>query len=89
MAALLYPIIKFLPQIYNWVMQSRIIRLYDEMRSIESEMEAQGQKHDADALSAKLDQLDQRANRLSLPTAYASIYIRLRSHIDLVRSVWQ
>jgi hypothetical protein len=34
---------------------------------------------------AKLDQLDQRASRLKLPTAYASLAYMLRAHIDLVR----
>ena len=85
LAALLYPIFKFLPQMYDWIMQLRIRRLYDEMRSIESEIEALGQGHDADALKAKLDQLNQSANRLRLPTAYASSLYTLRGHIGLVR----
>jgi TRAP-type uncharacterized transport system substrate-binding protein len=86
LSAVLYPIIRFAPQIYNWVMQSRIIRLYDEMRSIESGMESQGQGYNVDAIDAKLQELSQRANRLSLPTAYASSLYTLRSHINLVRS---
>ena len=60
--------------------------MYDEMRSIESEMESEGQGYDADAIDAKLEQLSQRANRLSLPTNYASMLYTLRSHINLVRS---
>ena len=86
LSVLLYPIIKFAPQSYNWVMQSRIIRLYDEMRSIESGMKSQGQGYNVDATDAKLEELSQRANRLSLPTTYASSLYTLQSHIDLVRS---
>src|SRR5450759_3925407 len=74
------------PQIYDWIMQSRIRRLYDEMRSIESEMESEGQSYDADTLNTKLEELSERANRLSLPTAYASMLYTLRSHIGLVRN---
>jgi TRAP-type uncharacterized transport system substrate-binding protein len=85
LAALLLPMSKFLPQIYDWFMRSKIMRLYEAMRLIESEMEAQGQGHDASVINAKLDQLDQRANRLSLPTTYASMLYGLRSHIDLIR----
>ena len=85
LAALLLPMSKFLPQIYDRFMRSKIMRLYDEMRLIESEMEAQGQGHDASVINAKLDQLDQHANRLSLPTTYASMLYGLRSHIDLIR----
>jgi hypothetical protein len=84
--AILYPMFKFLPQIYDWIMQSRIRRLYDEMRSIESEMESEGQSYDADTLNTKLEELSERANRLSLPTAYASMLYTLRSHIGLVRN---
>jgi hypothetical protein len=49
------------------------------MRSIEREIEDQGGGHDADA------QLDQRASRLKLPTAYASMAYMLRAHIGRVR----
>jgi hypothetical protein len=86
MAILLYPVFKLLPQMYGWLMQSRILRLYDEMKSIENEIESEGQAHNIDALSAKLDQLNQRANQLRLPTTYASALYTLRSHIDLVRA---
>jgi hypothetical protein len=84
-AALLYPMFKFLPQIYDWVMQSKIRRLYDEMRSIESEIELRGEGYDSVSIDARLEQLYQRANHLSLPTSYASILYTLRSHINLVR----
>jgi len=86
LAALLYPVFKLLPQMYDWTMQLRIRRLYDEIRSIESDMEAQGPQLDANALNTKLDQIDQRANHLQLPTVYASNLYTLRSHIDLVRA---
>lgn len=86
LAVLLYPMFKLLPQMYDWLMQSRILRLYDEMRSIESEIESEGQAADGAAIGAKLDQLNQRANQLRLPTTYASTLYTLRSHIDLVRA---
>ena len=86
LAVLLYPMVKLLPRMYDWLMQSRILRLYDEMRSIEREIETEGQAHNLDAISAKLDRLNQRANRLRLPTTYASTLYTLRSHLDLVRA---
>jgi TRAP-type uncharacterized transport system substrate-binding protein len=86
LAALLFPVFKFLPQSYDWIMQLRIRRLYDEIRSIESEMEVQGTEIDRSALNAKLNLIDQRANHLQLPNVYASSLYTLRSHIDLVRT---
>ena len=44
------------------------------------------QKENVDAIGAKLDDLSQRANRLSLPAAYVSMLYTLQSHINLVRS---
>jgi hypothetical protein len=85
LAVLIYPFFKLLPQMYGWIMRSKITRLYNEMRSMEREMEAPGQGQDADAMIAKLDQLDLRANHLWLPTGYADILYNLRSHIALVR----
>ena len=85
LAAVLFPLFRFLPQIYDWIMRSRIMRLYDEMRSIESEVQAHGQGHDTDALIAKLDQLEERANALQLPRFYAIMLYTLRAHINLIR----
>ncbi len=85
-AALLYPAFKLLPQTYDWLMQLRIRRLYDEIRSIETEVETQGPEFDPKTLNMKLDEIDQRANHLQLPTVYASSLYTLRSHIDLVRA---
>ena len=39
LAVFLYPAFKLLPRMYDWIMQQRIRRLYDEIRSIESDME--------------------------------------------------
>ena len=81
--AVLYPLFRFMPGIYGWFRRSKVMRLYDEMRVIESEMD--DLKQDAGEIDAKLDQLDQRASRLPLPTAYAGTLYTLRSHIALIR----
>ena len=74
-----------LPRTYDWIMRSKITPLYDELRSIEREMDAQGSGHTAEAIVMRLEQLDQRATRLRLPTSYTSAAYMLRSYIDLVR----
>lgn len=85
LAAVVYPLFTFLPKIYDWIMRSRIMSLYDEMRSIESDVEAQSQGYDADNMIAKLDQLEERANALQLPRFYAIMLYTLRAHINLIR----
>ncbi|MFZ0425097.1 MAG: TAXI family TRAP transporter solute-binding subunit [Xanthobacteraceae bacterium] len=84
LAAFLYPMFKILPRLYDWFLRKIIIRLHDEMKSIEAELMIHGEGPHADAIRARLDQLDQRASRLSLPTAL-SLY-GLRSNVALIRS---
>jgi TRAP-type uncharacterized transport system substrate-binding protein len=86
LAAVAYPIFKFLPMIYDWIMRSRIERFYREMRSVENTMEDTGQQHDASTMRAEIDQLEQRAIRLTLPNAYDSSLYTVRVHIGLLRS---
>ena len=87
LAAVLYPMFRFLPVIYDWAMQSKIRKLYDEMRAIEGEVKSQGGKN-VDAIGAKLDDLSQRANRLSLPAAYVSMLYRYRAISISSAAVW-
>ena len=80
---LLYPALNLLPRAYDWLMQSRIWRLYDEMKSIEREL-ALGEGRDV--LNARLDRLYQSASGLQLPVKYASMQYTLRMHLDIVRA---
>jgi TRAP-type uncharacterized transport system substrate-binding protein len=86
LAAVAYPIFKLLPALYDWMMRSKIDALYGEMRTIENTMEEQAHDLDAPAIMAKIDQLEQRAIHLRLPTSYDSSLYTVRIHIDLLRS---
>lgn len=81
---LLYPALRLLPQGYDWLMQSKIRHLYDEMKSIERELVSG--REPPGALNAKLDRLYQSASELQLPVKYASMQYTLRMHLDLVRA---
>jgi TRAP-type uncharacterized transport system substrate-binding protein len=78
---LLYPMTRFLPSLYDWVMRSRILRMYGELRLLEDEM---ANAHDREMV-ARLDRLEEQANHLRVPVAYAGMLYSLRDHIDLVR----
>jgi hypothetical protein len=49
-------------------------------------MEEQAHDLDAPAMMARIDQLEQRAIHLRLPTSYDSSLYTVRMHIDLLRS---
>jgi TRAP transporter TAXI family solute receptor len=86
LAAVAFPIFRFLPVLYDWMMRSRIDGLYSEMRSVENSMEDQAHDLDAPAMMARIDKLEQRAIHLKLPTSYDSSLYTLRMHIGLIRS---
>ena len=81
----LYPMIRFLPRLYDWLMRSKILRMYGELRLLEGEMaNAHGGRHTSEMI-AQLDRLEEEANHTRVPVAYASMLYGLRDHIDLVR----
>jgi hypothetical protein len=56
---------------------------HGEMRFLELQIEHG--KHDLEATTAQLDRIEERANQLKMPKAYASMVYSLLGHIALVR----
>jgi TRAP-type uncharacterized transport system substrate-binding protein len=82
----LYPMMRFLPRLYDWAMRSKVLRMYGELRLLEDEVaNAGGSGRDTREMIARLDRLEEQANHLRMPVAYASMLYMLRNHIDLVR----
>jgi TRAP-type uncharacterized transport system substrate-binding protein len=82
----LYPMMRFLPRLYDWMMRSKVLRLYGELRFLEEELtRTRGTMCDTGEVVARLDRLQEQANHLRIPVAYASMLYELRNHIDLVR----
>jgi uncharacterized protein len=77
---------RFLPRLYDWAMRSKVLRMYGELRLLEDEMTiARNDGRDTRKMIARLDRLEEHANHLRMPVAYASMLYMLRNHIDLVR----
>ncbi len=83
--AVLYPMMRFLPALYGWLMRRKIARLSGELRLMEDEITGAGPT-DAAQLMARLDQLEKQANQLRMPIAYESMMYLLRNHIGVVRN---
>ena len=80
-----YPLVSILPAVYSWRIRRRIFRLYGEMRYIEDELEAGGDQAGPDNLATRVEQLEERVNRIRVPAPFAPMLYTLRSHITLVR----
>jgi hypothetical protein len=59
--------------------------MYGELRFLEDELRSvRGSGRDTTEMIARLDRLEEQANHLRIPVAYASMLYELRNHIDLV-----
>jgi TRAP transporter TAXI family solute receptor len=82
----LYPVMHFLPRIYDWAMRSKVLRVYGELRVLEdATSRAQSNETDMHEMMAQLDRMEEQVNHLTMPITYASMLYELRTHIDLVR----
>jgi TRAP-type uncharacterized transport system substrate-binding protein len=81
--AVLIPLARVLPPLYNFRIRSRIFRWYRDLRQIEDDM---GRKSvPADELMAKLEKLDAKVEHVSVPLSYTDELYALRGHIAMVR----
>jgi hypothetical protein len=81
---LLYPLFRLVPALLQWVVHSRIFRVYNELKLLEAELDVSSDAAAA-ALSERLDRLEERADHLSVPKAYMHMLYTLKHHISLVR----
>ena len=81
--AILLPLSRIVPPLYEFRIRSRVFRWYGQLRAIENQM----QEADADPaqLADELDSLEQKAGRVSVPLSYADELYALRNNINLVR----
>jgi TRAP transporter TAXI family solute receptor len=83
-----YPLLRTAPALYGWNMRRRIFRLYGELKLIEIELDARGGQA-SDELRSRLHRLEERANHLYIPFAFAPFLYQLRNHIGLVWARFQ
>jgi ABC-type nitrate/sulfonate/bicarbonate transport system substrate-binding protein len=79
--AVLIPLARVLPPLYEFRIRRRVFRWYARLRELD---EAIGRRP-APELQAALDELESRAGRIAVPLSYADELYALRAHIDLVR----
>ena len=81
--AIMLPLSRVVPPLYQFRVRSRVFRWYGRLREIENEMEA-GKADTAEMLKA-LNALEAQAEKVSVPLSYADELYALRNHIHLVR----
>jgi hypothetical protein len=81
--AVLLPLSRIVPPLYQFRIRSRIFRWYGQLRTIEVHMGEAGA--DRAHLAKELAELDARVGRIHVPLSYADELYALRQNIELVR----
>jgi TRAP-type uncharacterized transport system substrate-binding protein len=79
--AILIPLSRVLPPLYEFRIRSRVFRWYGRLRVVE---DAQG-KRPAEELLHELDDIERSVEHVSVPLSYADELYALRGHIQMVR----
>jgi TRAP-type uncharacterized transport system substrate-binding protein len=82
----LIPMMRSLPKVYDWTIRQRIRRLYAELRHLDDQLKINGGKEGIGRFTVALDRLEEHANSLKVPVAYANQLYELRNHINIVRA---
>ena len=79
--AVLIPLARVLPPVYEFRIRRRVFRWYAQLRTVD---EAVGRRP-ADELRAELAEIEAHLGRVTVPLSYADELYSLRGHIDMVR----
>ncbi len=81
--AVLLPLSRIVPPVYQFRIRSRIFRWYGQLRNIEERL---GENTESPGvLLTELEALEVHAEKVTVPLSYADELYSLRNHIDMVR----
>jgi len=88
LGALVLPLSRIIPPIYVWKVRSRVYRWYGQLRAVEQAMEDAPREAPESIYATqlrRLNEIEERVNRISIPLSFADELYGLRSHINFVR----
>lgn len=88
LGALILPLSRIIPPLYVWKVRSRVFKWYGQLRAVEQAIEEVPPDLQASVYPQQLQRLndiEERVNRISIPLSFADELYGLRSHIHFVR----
>jgi TRAP transporter TAXI family solute receptor len=83
--ALVFPLVKIIPQIYRWRILSRIYQRYGELKFLETQIGTGSSIDEVAPFLHKLDDIEERVNKMKVPLEFSEHFYSLRGHIQFVR----
>ncbi len=84
--AVLIPMMRIMPALYDWRIKRRIFRWYGELKGVEIALRDASDKGNTAQLLARLEEIEQGVAETKVPLTYWDYVYTLRGHIDLVRA---
>jgi TRAP-type uncharacterized transport system substrate-binding protein len=88
LGALILPLSRVIPPLYVWKVRSRVYRWYGQLRKVEQAIEEVPPEKRGDVYSAqlaRLNEIEDKVNQVSIPLSFAEELYDLRSNINFVR----
>src|SRR5574343_787149 len=85
--ALLIPLLKVAPAIYNWRVRSKVFRIYGELKFLEDDLKNHFDPAKLGDYRLRLDALEEEAVELHVPLGFTDLVYTLREHVNLVRGI--
>jgi len=85
LAAILFPLFHYLPQLVRWHVRSRVYRWYGELALLERDVAVHTGTLPIGKWLADLERIERAVARIHTPAGFASEAYTLREHIGLVR----
>ena len=83
--AVVVPLGRALPALFQWRVRSRIVRWYAKLKEIELQLEENPSRQQLEEMLRRLDEAEREVNSMPMPMAYAENLYYFREHIDVVR----
>jgi len=82
---ILFPLVRFAPQLYSWRIRQRILYWYGALKQLEASARGADTPEARAQHLAELDRIEEAVNDIPIPLAFSDKHYELRQHIDVVR----
>lgn len=85
LVAILLPLLKIVPPLYDWRVKSKVFKRYGELRYLESAVDQAPDAAALEAMLARVVKLEDEVRGLGVPRSYSELFFTFRLHADMVR----
>ena len=84
-ATIALPLVKLLPQLYQWRIRQRILNWYAQLKRLENRLNADRVMTNADQHRADIEHIEEAVSTIPVPLRYSTELYDLKSAVALVR----